>query len=102
MAHKLSADTSLRLLEASCLSFCSACSVKGGKLGRGCPLFARKFPADTAQKVLEASFNMLIVENKVAPQGHLVSDAKTPGFDKQCRALAQAAASKKARKQLYV
>lgn len=79
-----------------------ACSVEGGKLGRGCPLFARKFPADTAQKVLEASFNMLIAENKVAPQGHLVADAKAPGFDKQCRALAQAAASKKARKQLFV
>ena len=30
-------------------------SMEGGALGRGCPLFARKFPADTAHKVLKAS-----------------------------------------------
>ena len=43
-------------------------SMKGGALGRGCPLFARKFPADTAHKVLEASFGMLVSEARVAPQ----------------------------------
>lgn len=50
-------------------------------------------------QVLEASFNMLVSENKVQPQGYLVPDSKAPSFDKQCKALAQ---SRKARKQLFV
>ena len=75
------------------------CSVEGGALGKGCPVFARKFPSDTAHKVLEASFNMLISENKVPPQGYLVPDSKAPGFDKQCKSLGQPA---KSRKQLFV
>ncbi|CAL5228702.1 g11882 [Coccomyxa viridis] len=74
-------------------------SMEGGALGRGCPVFARKFPSDTAHKVLEASFNMLVSENKVAPQGYLVPDSKAPGFDKQCKSLGQPA---KSRKQLFV
>lgn len=43
---------------------------------------------------------MMVSENRVAPQGFLVSDSKAPGFDKQCKALSQA--GKAARKQLSV
>jgi len=77
------------------------CSIEGGALGRGCPLFARKFPKETAHKVLEASFNMLASESRVAPQGYLVPDSKAPKFDKQCTELATRV-SQKARKQLFV
>ena len=62
-------------------------------------LFALSFRPEIHVQVLEASFNMLVSENKVQPQGYLVPDSKAPSFDKQCKALAQ---SRKTRKQLFV
>ena len=43
-------------------------------LGKGCPLFGRKFPRDTAGKVLAAAFGILQQENTAQPQGQLVPD----------------------------
>ena len=94
--HSLVGVLTCQLLRLWCL----CCSMEGGALGRGCPVFARKFPGDTAHKVLEASFGMLVSENRVGPQGYLVPDSKAPGFAKQCKSLGQPAA--KSRKQLFV
>lgn len=69
-------------------------------LGLGCPLFARKFPADTAAALLQAEFAMLLAENGARPQGLLLPDNKAGEFDSQCRALQRAA--KKSRKQIFV
>ncbi len=68
-------------------------------LGRGCPLFARKFPADTAAALLQAEFAMLVAENAARPQGLLVPDNRATHFNSQCKALQRAA--KKARKELW-
>lgn len=98
--HSKHANQLLTLITCNILTLgCLVRSVEGGALGRGCPVFARKFPGDTAHKVLEASFNMLVSENRVPPQGYLVPDSKAPGFDKHCKSLAQPA---KSRKQLFV
>ena len=43
-------------------------------LGKGCPLFGRKFPRDTAGKVLAAVFGILQEENRAQPQGRLLPD----------------------------
>lgn len=67
-------------------------------LGRGCPLFARKFPADTAATLLQAEFAMLVAENAARPQGLLVPDSRATHFSSQCKALQRSAS--KARMQL--
>jgi hypothetical protein len=58
-------------------------------LGWGCPVFARKFPADTAANVLQAVFAMMVEERAAQPQGLLVPDREGGEFRKQCKALAR-------------
>ena len=67
-------------------------------LGRGCPLFSRKFPAETAAALLQAEFAMLVAENAARPQGLLVPDSRATHFTSQCKALQRSAS--KSRKQL--
>ena len=66
-------------------------------LGRGCPLFGRKFPADTAGNVLQTVFAMLQQENRALPQGSLVPDPRMANFQALCNAVrvASPAASRK-------
>ncbi len=69
-------------------------------LGRGCPLFARKFPSESAAALLQAEFLMLVAENGARPQGLLVPDSRAVNFGAQCKALRRDANA--ARKQLVL
>ncbi|BDA45402.1 probable glycosyltransferase BC10 at C-terminar half [Coccomyxa sp. Obi] len=69
-------------------------------LGRGCPLFARKFPSESAAALLQAEFMMLVTENGAQPQGLLVPDNRAVNFGAQCKALRRDANT--ARKQLIL
>lgn len=69
-------------------------------LGRGCPLFGRKFPRDTAGNVLAAVFGMLQQDNRVLPQGPIIPDPRMANFRGLCRAARVPSPASSLRKQL--